>query len=149
VNSESLIAFLNARLDEDEAAARTATDGSWYREGSEVRGHSRAYAGGEPGIVVIKWTWPQEADHIIRHDPARVLREVEAKRVIMEWHYRGLPPEGAPEGLEICAGEEGDGDTWQMATPWPCPQIRALAAVYSDHPDYREEWAARRPKGES
>lgn len=23
----------------------------------------------------------------------------------------------------------------------PCPTIRALSAVYKDHPDYRQEWA--------
>lgn len=71
----------------------------------------------------------------------RPLREVAFKRAILEWHYRGLPPVDAPEGLEICGGEGGDGDTWQMATPWPCPQIRALAAIWSDHPGYRQEWA--------
>jgi len=25
---------------------------------------------------------------------------------------------------------------------WPCPTLRAFAAVYAGHPDYRPEWAA-------
>jgi hypothetical protein len=25
---------------------------------------------------------------------------------------------------------------------WPCPEVLDLASVWSDHPDYREEWAA-------
>jgi hypothetical protein len=46
------------------------------------------------------------------HDPARVLAECEAKRRIVEW----------------CS----DFMQW--------PPLYALAAVYADHPDYREEW---------
>lgn len=25
---------------------------------------------------------------------------------------------------------------------WPCPTVRAVASIWSDHPDYRAEWAA-------
>ena len=98
-----LIAFLNARLDEDE---RYLTSNQHH-------------------------LWTQ-----------RPLREVAFKRAVMAEHYPGTTwARDAPEGLKICAGEEGDCDTWQMATRWPCPQIRQLAAIYCDHPDYRQEWA--------
>jgi hypothetical protein len=26
-------------------------------------------------------------------------------------------------------------------TFWPCPDLRDLASAWSDHPDYRQEWA--------
>ena len=53
------------------------------------------------------------AGHIARHDPARVLAECDAKRRIVERR------------------NHLDG-----------PTLRALAAVYADHPDWREEWKA-------
>lgn len=58
--------------------------------------------------------------HIIRHDPARVLREVEAKRKVVD-RYAWLREHG----------DTGD-------ARWVLP---LLAAVYADHPDYRPEWA--------
>ena len=97
--TDTEIAFLNARLDEDEAAAKAATDGPWYTNGSEIRGHSRTYAGGEPGILVVKHTWPQESAHITRQDPARTLREVEVwRRLLLD--YQGAPLDAAYGGTE-------------------------------------------------
>lgn len=128
-----IAAFLNARLDEEEREAEYALERLSECAGIQV---SDPDDGGDIGHMVAY------SFHALRHNPARVLREVEAKRVILEWHYPGLPwAHDAPEGLEICAGEEGDGDTWQMATRWPCPQIRALAAIWSGHPDYDPDWA--------
>ena len=127
-SDEEISAFVVARLDEDEALIRRNSDGHGLDDGFP---DYRTYVDGDT----------KAADAYIEHfGPARMLREVAAKREILEWHYPGFPPEGAPEGLQICGGEEGDGDTWQMATPWPCPQIRALAAIWSDHPDCRPEW---------
>jgi Family of unknown function (DUF6221) len=147
--SDDLVAFLTARLDEDEAMA-AATPGigfqaqglAWHevdpdRQAGRIEddcGYVVVYDEGAPTA--------DQAAHIARHDPARVLREVAFKRTILAGHYPGATwAHDAPEGLKICAGEEGDGDTWQMATRWPCPEIRALAAVWSDHPEWRPEWA--------
>lgn len=66
---------------------------------------------------------PETARHIARHDPARVLAEVEAKRQIVEHH-----------------GEPHECPEYDVAWDSPCPTLRHLAAVYADHPDYREEW---------
>lgn len=67
--------------------------------------------------------------------PARVLREVEAKRAILDEHPRMNPG--------VCRTCQHD--DWvqrrRVDTPWPCPTLHQLAAVCSDHPDYRQEWA--------
>jgi hypothetical protein len=54
-------------------------------------------------------------EHIARHDPARVLADVEAKRRIVEWDAEQPVDRGV---------------------------LNILASVYADHPDYREEWRA-------
>lgn len=56
-------------------------------------------------------------------DPARVLREVEAKQAIVDYES-----DGHLRGLHI--------DAWGI---WR-DQLKSLAAVYAGHPDYREEW---------
>lgn len=61
------------------------------------------------------------AGHIVRHDPARVLREVEAKRKAIETH-RWHGPDG-------CAEDQF------------CPLLTSMAAVWADHPDYQAEWS--------
>ncbi|MCU1677720.1 MAG: hypothetical protein JWM93_2478 [Frankiales bacterium] len=60
--------------------------------------------------------------------PARVLAECAAKRAVIS----------EIEGMELqIDGEWGVGKwTMDMSTP-----LRAFAAVYADHPDYRAEWA--------
>ena len=68
------------------------------------------------------------AAHIARHDPARVLAEVEAKRRIVRAHAKWC------EGRCEAKYPEGGFDA---AHYW---SIKSLAAAYADHPDYREEW---------
>jgi hypothetical protein len=63
----------------------------------------------------------------------RAAAEVAAKRAILDLHK---PVLDAADGTWWC-------DMLETSTHsiWPCSTIRALAAVYADHPDYREEWA--------
>jgi hypothetical protein len=82
---DDLIAFLNARLDEDEAAAKQAAGG--------IHGRRENYKAivadaADPDNWAIVDLSPLAEDeylgtHIARHDPARVLREVAAKRAIL------------------------------------------------------------------
>jgi hypothetical protein len=119
--------FLLARIAEDEDAAHGAEDVSpspWL-----ISAYSEL-ADATQGHIA-------QGEHPLRHTtigfiawnhPARVLRECEAKRRIIELH----PSDGhalVPD-CETCTFEHG----------WPCATLRALAAVYSDHPDYRQEW---------
>src|SRR6266702_4239538 len=81
--SGDLAAFWAARLDEDEAAANAARAGPWRYDGSAViaaTGLNVTPAGAHHSIH------EDDAAHIARHDPARVLREVAADRRIMDRH---------------------------------------------------------------
>jgi len=61
--------------------------------------------------------------------PSAVLAECAAKRAIVaEWEY---PATFQTYGSEVDAG-------YLIATD---KAVRALAAIYKDHSDYREEWA--------
>jgi hypothetical protein len=115
---DDLVAFLAARLDEDEAAARAALSQS-AEEGT-------AWWFDDVGPET-----PREF-HVARHDPARVLREVEARREILNRYARGL----AGDLPEWKAGRE----LIEAGLAILRAVLRDLAAVYSDHPDYRAEW---------
>ena len=65
-----------------------------------------------------------EDEAVARKAPARVLREVEAKRRIIQEHVDQV--EMDDPCVPIVAGER---------------PLRHLAAVYADHPDYDPEWA--------
>jgi len=135
---DDLIAFLKARLDEDERAAVAAAKfgeagftgrPQWinqYGMVTDAEDHDWAIVdlngmaiGGEPVYV-----------QIARHDPARTLREVEAKRAILGRHE---PAGKEPVSCLWCSEDE-------FLYRWPCPDVLSIAAIYSDHPDYRQEW---------
>jgi Family of unknown function (DUF6221) len=79
-----LASLIEQQLAEDEAAAKVATDGPWEIDGMSIRGTDRSYHGGRRNaILVVRHTWPQEAAHIARNDPARVLRRVKATRELV------------------------------------------------------------------
>lgn len=125
-----LIAFVRARLDEDEAAAMAASDGPWTawrgRPGLGLRQLEHAVtlpgqaAGSLAPIATASWL---DAEHIARHDPARVLREVAAARGILAEYERR-------------AG--GGGYGYQAGLGFV---IEQMARAWSDHPGY--EAAAR------
>lgn len=127
-----LAEFLKARLDEDEQAARDAGADTWTASDSGLY-HEDASTQPGPFAVDGYGYLGAEGIHIARHDPARVLREVEAKRRIMALHT-------------IRSGTGGDWDTDPAAICnecgglYPCETLELLALPYADHPDYREEW---------
>lgn len=137
----ALIAFVSARLDEHEAAAREACDGDsgkwfmgdrWnvYRAEDDAR-YDEDYQGEENRLVVYGNVKPQ-SEHIALHDPFRVLREVEAGRDLL----------AAYEEIRQLNDEESPSErAMRMAM---AEVVRMLvisrARVWSDHPDYRDEW---------
>lgn len=69
---------------------------------------------------------------------ARVLAECAAKRAIVGMHKR-LPDPTGDEAGDLCSMCT---ETGPEAQGYPCWTLGALTAVYKDHPDYQEEWAA-------
>ncbi|MER5715748.1 DUF6221 family protein [Streptomyces sp. NPDC002132] len=127
---DELVRWLGVQLDEDERIARAA-GGSWR----ELSGNWVAVAAEpspEPAHRVALVLVTEERAHIVRHDPARVLREVDAKRRILG--------EVVPEidGMESrIDGEWGAGDPTERESS---RLLRLLALPYADRPGYREEW---------
>lgn len=142
----TIVEFLFARISEDEVAATAAGKLQFWRYDNEPLGWSLENDGGEriltvdPGTIAVGNYW----NHAARHLPERVLAECAAKRGIVELHQ----PEDDMCG--VCSHDIGytsDGyggeyyENQRTGNDWPCATLRALAAVYSDHPDYRQEWA--------
>lgn len=136
--------FLRARLDEDEQVARAAIAGPWaVHSNGEVYApqfdHEVRYSGVLTSVEHLMVTQDREglmssvqeaeAEHIARHDPARVLAEVAAKRRIVGLHEHKAdsmalyPNPGNASGLMALGGV-----------------LRLLALPYADHPDYDESW---------
>ena len=69
---------------------------------------------------------PDEAEHIARHDPARVLAEVDAKRrLLQQFELRGNSVRATVQ--------PSTGGVWDDL-------LRMLALPYADRPGYREDW---------
>ena len=139
-----LAAFLSARLDEDEAAAKAAASVAgpdWRFDLAD------SYLKSPLGSFVADTMNAPYGDEAIgpflaRHSPGRVLRDVEAKRAILAEHG---PANGGRDAdrCRVCTAitHTGAGHTDARRFRAPCPTLLFLAAVYSDHPDYRQEWA--------
>lgn len=129
--------FLLARITEDEAVALAAQSGPWNfvpdSSGDGIFGpsHSVVHPGGYNGRYgsVIN---PQDGEHIVRWEPARVLSDCEAKRTVLE-QYQYLRDDYLDE--EGPNAPNVDLELEQLA--WV---VRVLATPYIGHPDYREEW---------
>lgn len=79
-------------------------------------------------------------DHIARHDPARVFRDVEAKRRLVN---RILRYEAKIDGeWDCCHDAEAIGrGACPEINPNEIEALQLLAAPYSDHPDYDPAWS--------
>jgi len=108
-----LVTWLRARLDEDELAARAA-------------GRTDDGRGGEWTAAGLRSAYDARVDdHIARHDPARVLAEVEAKRRVVDECDRTLTYEDHGYAISDMV-------------------LRLLALPYAGEPGYDEAW---RPAG--
>ena len=136
--------FVAARLDEDEAAANaTESPSPWKGADDESDNWIVTDATGEPVIYDEGTPTLNEAKHIARHDPARALREVEAKRKIMDeiFHYEALID--SERGCCCAASRIRNGEC-RSSPPDQIDGLRDLASIWSDHPDYRPGWAPAR-----
>ena len=118
------VRWLGVQLDEDERIARRAGDS--FRQI------------GETGVIVAtegdraeecaSANWAGVAEHIVAHDPARVLREVAAKRQALD-HY----------ALVCQLTKDGD-EAYLLAEGAVAKQIQIMATAYGHRPGYRDEW---------
>lgn len=132
-DSNALVAFVRARLDEDALTIRESVD--------------HLLDGGRLGLDIA--TLPGPTRHYIsRWLPVRMEREVEAKRRTSHRHQRvvltywpdamcGTCPDHDAEPRPDPLGADG---TWRPNERWPCWELRNLASVWSDHPDYDPTW---------
>jgi hypothetical protein len=117
--TQTLVQFLHAQLDEDERIAREAPPGPWYIGGAvDPTKPCQVNTFPDLRLVADGLNW-LVAEHIAAHNPARVLREIDAKRRIVD-RYEWLREHGDTGG-----------------TAWVLP---LLALPYADRPGYREEW---------
>ena len=160
-----LPAFLHDRYNEDEEAARKAAEvcgchtpaPAWDFADEETDGRIVVVDDPHPQLkrkLGRRWNGSYEglftAEHIARHDPARVLREVDAKRHLLQMHsliHRDLlwlengneetaelPVCGLCVPKHLCYQDRDD------VPEGPCTTLRLLAYAYTDHPDYRPHW---------
>lgn len=99
-------------------------------------GHRRFEPGWRPRILVESGTEAQ-TDHLLNHAPDQVLRDIAAKRRILERHTPDLllhHPD-TPQACPVCCYDNADDEMY------PCPDLRDLAAIWADHPAYCQAWA--------
>jgi hypothetical protein len=112
-----LLAFLKARLDEDEGVAK----GLMGLPATSTASRTSTASADQPRSL-----WQ-------RFNPARVLAEVEMKRRVLDRHP------GAIDGNE-CPGCGCDSyGAWVTGPGQLCPEQIDMALPFTDHPDYRRE----------
>lgn len=122
---QTITEFIEERLAEDEAAAREA-----------IEERRRVSQDGErPDYYLM--AWPDTGRPAVLVGGERVLREVEAKRAILNEHAPQFTVQvGAP--VTLSCGACGNWDEYPVS--YPCSTLLALAAIWNDHPGWREEW---------
>jgi hypothetical protein len=120
----NLTEFLNARVDEDEAAAEAVQMAC--RDMREPWPPEQAPGRGGPALTAF----------LVQFSEGRMLREVAAKRAILAAY------EANDRDVDLHLGpyprKHGEWDGLQLA-------VRHLAAAYSDHPDYSPAWSVSTP----
>jgi hypothetical protein len=76
--------FLEARIAEDEAVARSATPGPWFRDSGWSISAPAPDGWDGPYVVVETPRARNDSEFIARHSPRRVLAECAAKMAIIE-----------------------------------------------------------------
>lgn len=149
--SDDLVAFIEARLRDDQEVAEAIDVPDWRAESSwmcelidPLPSQKRLYDGQFPLITA------EDVEHIARHDPSRVLRDVGAHRRLLadivaqrhvlndrEWYgcralAEALDPDlpDLPTGRPCSCGRDADVER----------RLRLLAAIWSDSPGFRSEW---------
>jgi hypothetical protein len=153
--TDDLVAFLRARLDEDEQVARAATGEEWgavnpsqpyvifdvdaFRENKTLESVGR--------LASVERA--EDRAHIARHDPARVLADIHAKRRAIAPYAAALEERGPlrdriravlhKDHKEFARLHRQESELIETERRYR-PIVQALALPYADHPHYRQEW---------
>lgn len=153
--TDDLVAWLRAQVDEDEQVARAtdalypwvATDDAEVFEVVDLHAPHRCdqHEAGKPNVCsdllvargedIADQLDDERAAHIARHDPARVLAEVAAKRRIID-RYEFVTNHG-PAVDHVRALDMSTGARAALLDA-----VKMLASVYAGRPGWRAEWAA-------
>ncbi|WP_329472709.1 DUF6221 family protein [Streptomyces sp. NBC_01723] len=124
-----LVQWLREQLDEDERIAREAPPGPWYIGGAvDPTKPCQVNTFPDLRLVADGLNW-LVAEHIAVHNPARVLREIDAKRQVIARYE---------QAHQLWEGGAGNGADAMRAGLLYC--LQAHASVYADRPGYREAW---------
>ena len=134
------LAWYLGQLDEDERIALASEPGPWgWTNHGDCSAFGREIDGEPATTIAVIYTLDavvrhsdrhaETAEHIAHHDPARVLREIAARRRRLKRHH----PRLAHDTDWIPCAECG-------RFAWPCPDLRDDLSAYADRPGYREEW---------
>lgn len=127
-HNADLVAFVRARLDEEERLAHEAGGASWHTP-AEVPGEVH------DGLGAIAFSVRTRGydQHIARQDPARTVRRVVANRVLVDQYAPVAALDADIPALDYASGHAvGLGFA-----------VRQMATEYADHPDYRASWLPR------
>lgn len=147
-----LVAFLLQRVAEDEELIQGNFEGekwhvwfssaeAWIPPGGDPElpfscGLRVEYDDDSEDEVMMRTWYDMLAIHVARWDPARVLAECAAKRVIIAGHQRGSQfPDWDDE-----PGEPRFRCTCNEWRAWPCRDLKALAVPFAAHPDFDPAW---------
>lgn len=144
--------FLNARLDEDQAALEQIEDHSepWRGEWIIKAGTLYTYNGWCLAVIARDYPWnPRVLEHIAAHDPARVLADITAKRKRLALYIEAektlraaietVPPE-EPENMHTYTRPRGRAmhDAGRFLAFEKSVKLDAMA--YASHPDFDPAW---------
>jgi hypothetical protein len=125
LNVSSIVEFLTARLDEDEASARSGLE-SYSGYGRDwVETHIDLDVDNPNSFNAFD---PAPAVYLRRFTPQRVLADIAAKRAIVR------DAQAIYDLIESEWSEYGNRNYGHNL-------LQHLAVPYADHPDYQQEWA--------
>jgi len=136
---DELVEWLRAQLEIDEEIARAAAHyeaGNWTTKGGHpvsVADELVEQADTFERVVVFDEGSPSEeqAHHIAEHDPARVLREIDAKRQVLAEYE---------QAARYATTTWGQSNADQSRARTLGKVMRLLALPYADRPGYKESW---------
>jgi hypothetical protein len=150
--------FLLARIAEDEAAANEAIfqTGRWttWTNGLDDDGAPQweVVEDMRGKDFVASTQMKDEAVHIARWHPDRVLEECQAKRLIIQAESKAVVLHDLVGDVEVVSGTDDtvtvnghrmSGSEYRALFTEPAPPsqtLRLLGLPHTDHPEYREEW---------